>query len=63
MSGVSLLRSLRACFTAGTQVVVGINPDGSYHTKNIEYVQVGDLVLAKDQDNPQDGRRNGVWNR
>jgi hypothetical protein len=39
------------CFTAGTQVVVGVNPDGTLVTKNIEDLRDGDMVLAKsDQD-------------
>ena len=41
-----------ACFAAGTQVVVGVNPDGSYITKNIEDIQVGDYVLTRPQDDP-----------
>ena len=36
-----------ACFVAGTQVVVGVNPDGSYATENIEDIQVGDYVLTR----------------
>ncbi len=41
-----------ACFVAGTQVVVGVNPDGSYATENIEDIQVGDYVLTRPQDDP-----------
>lgn len=39
----------RACFIAGTQVVVGVAEDGSYLTRNIEDLLPGDLVLARDQ--------------
>jgi hypothetical protein len=41
-----------ACFVAGTQVVVGVNPDGSYVTKNIVDIQVGDYVLSRSQTDP-----------
>ena len=40
------------CFVAGTQVVVGVNPDGSYATKSIEDIQVGDYVLTRPQNDP-----------
>ena len=40
------------CFAAGTQVVVGVNSDGTYVTKNIEDIQVGDYVLTRPQDDP-----------
>jgi RHS repeat-associated protein len=39
----------RACFVAGTQVIVGVNDDGTYIARNIEDLQEGDLVLARDQ--------------
>src|SRR5690606_4792114 len=37
------------CFVAGTRVIVGLNENGSYITRNIEDLQEGDLVLARDQ--------------
>jgi hypothetical protein len=37
---------------AGTQVVTGLNADGSLLTRSIEALQVGDLVLARDQHDP-----------
>jgi hypothetical protein len=37
------------CFAAGTRVVVAVNADGSYATKSIEDIQVGDYVLARPQ--------------
>jgi hypothetical protein len=42
------------CFTAGTQVIVGVNPDGSYATTNIEDLRVGDRVLARDEADASD---------
>jgi hypothetical protein len=39
----------RACFVAGTQVVVGMTDDGRYVTKAIEDLKVGDRVLARSQ--------------
>ena len=44
----------RACFVAGTQVIVGINDDGTYLTKPIEDLREGDLVLARDQSDQDD---------
>ena len=41
------------CFAAGTQVVVGINEDGSLITRNIEELQVGDIVLTRNADDPE----------
>lgn len=41
-----------ACFEAGTQVVVGVNADGTYQLRSIEELQVGDIVLTKDQFDP-----------
>ena len=38
-----------ACFVAGTNVVTGLFEDGTFATKRIEDVKVGDLVLARDQ--------------
>ena len=32
--------------------MVGVNPDGTYVTKNIEDIQVGDYVLTRPQDDP-----------
>ena len=40
------------CFAAGTQVVVGVNADGSYATKDIQDIQVGDYVLSRPQNDP-----------
>jgi len=52
-AATSLLRFLRAaCFEAGTQVVVGVNADGTYQLRSIEELQVGDIVLTKDQFDP-----------
>lgn len=39
-------------FAAGTQVVVGIDANGEYITKNIEDIVAGDVVLATDEFNP-----------
>ena len=47
-----LLSFQRACFVAGTQVVVGVNADGSYLTKNIEDIREGDYVLSRDANDP-----------
>ncbi len=43
-----------ACFVAGTRVATGFNPDGSLVTRSIEDVQVGDLVLSRDQHDEYD---------
>ncbi|MCX7429307.1 MAG: polymorphic toxin-type HINT domain-containing protein, partial [Planctomycetia bacterium] len=40
------------CFVEDTQVVVDVNEDGSYVTKNIQDIQVGDYVLCRDQYDP-----------
>jgi hypothetical protein len=42
------------CFTAGTQVVVGTNDDGTWKTVSIEDLHEGDFVLARDQGNAED---------
>jgi hypothetical protein len=34
---------------AGTKVIVGVNEDGSYATKNIEDIEVGDWVLSRNE--------------
>ena len=44
-----------SCFVAGTQVVTGQNPDGTLSTRSIEDLKVGDLVLARDQNDAADG--------
>jgi RHS repeat-associated protein len=44
----------RACFVAGTQVVVGTNKDGSDITRNIEDLRPGDTVLSRDQNDAAD---------
>ena len=50
MHVISIVEGLDSCFTAGTQIVVGIGlaDDGTilYDTKNIEDIQVGDLVYS-----------------
>jgi hypothetical protein len=38
-----------ACFAAGTNVIIGINPDGSPITRSIEEIEIGDYVLSRDQ--------------
>lgn len=38
-----------ACFTAGTQVLVGYDDDGNAITKAIEDIQAGNFVLARNQ--------------
>jgi hypothetical protein len=43
----------QACFAAGTPIVVGVNPDGTYKTKAIEDVRAGDRVLSRDERNAQ----------
>ncbi|MBN2217034.1 MAG: hypothetical protein JW719_06630, partial [Pirellulales bacterium] len=40
------------CFVEDTQVVVDVNPDGTYATRNIQDVQVGDYVMCRDQYDP-----------
>jgi hypothetical protein len=54
--GAGLARLLKTadCFEAGTQVVVGFDDQGQPLTRNIEDIRVGDLVLAKDQDDESD---------
>ena len=48
-----ILGKLRqACFTEGTQVVVGYDEQGAAITRNIEDLREGDWVLAKDENNP-----------
>ena len=42
----------QACFTEGTQVVVGYDEQGAAITRNIEDLLEGDWVLAKDENNP-----------
>ena len=42
------------CFVAGTQVITGQNPDGTLSTRSIEDLKVGDLVLARDQNDAND---------
>jgi YD repeat-containing protein len=44
----------RACFVAGTQVLVDITEDGSYITRNIEDLRPGDLVLARNDRDEND---------
>lgn len=47
LGALGKLAGLWGCFEAGTQVVVGVNPDGSYVTRNIEDLQAGDFVLSR----------------
>ena len=49
--GVHAFKNAKFCFTEGTQIVVGMNYDehgnfANYDTKNIEDIQVGDLVYS-----------------
>ena len=49
--GVKAFKNAKFCFTEGTQIVVGMNYDeygnfANYDTKNIEDIQVGDLVYS-----------------
>ena len=46
----------RVCFAAGTKVVVGLNPDGSFIERDIQDLRPGDKVLSKDQYDEQ-GKR------
>jgi hypothetical protein len=48
----SCFLSALACLAAGTQIVTGINADGSYATNSIEQIQAGDSVLTRNQNNP-----------
>jgi hypothetical protein len=43
-----------ACFVAGTQVIIGQREDGSFITKDIEDIEIGDLVFSRDQYDPDD---------
>jgi hypothetical protein len=40
------------CFAAGTQVITAANADGSYSSKAIEEINIGDWVVARDDANP-----------
>ena len=40
------------CFLAGTNVITGINSDGSYSTEQIQDVQVGQYVLTVNENDP-----------
>ncbi|MCX7428769.1 MAG: polymorphic toxin-type HINT domain-containing protein, partial [Planctomycetia bacterium] len=40
------------CFVEDTQVVVDVNQDGSYVTRSIQDIRVGDYVLCRDQYDP-----------
>ena len=40
------------CFLAGTQVVTGVNANGSYQTESIQNITVGQMVLTKNQNDP-----------
>ena len=40
------------CFLAGTQVITGINADGTYQTEQIQNITVGQTVLTKNQNDP-----------
>jgi hypothetical protein len=43
-----------SCFVAGTQVIVGVNDDGSLATRSIEEIEEGDRVLSRDQHDAAD---------
>jgi hypothetical protein len=34
-------------------LVVGVNADGTYQTRNIQAIQVGDRVLTRNADDPR----------
>ena len=54
LPGVSALigRITRVCFEAGTQVIVGVDDNGGYVTRNIEDIREGAYVLAGDENDP-----------
>jgi hypothetical protein len=53
LCAMTLLFHQKACFAAGTRVVTGVLPDGSFATKDIAEIRVGDLVLTRDENDPE----------
>ncbi len=56
-----------SCFAAGTNVIVGVNEDGTLVTKPIEEVEEDDYILSRDQYDAEDDlsprRVTGVFRR
>ena len=50
--GAAMGKYFRACFEAGTQVIVGFDENGEAVTRNIEDIREGDYVLAGDENDP-----------
>ncbi len=50
--GAAMGKYFRACFEAGTQVIVGFDENGEAVPRNIEDIREGDYVLAGDENDP-----------